>query len=184
MRDSFQFCVDTAQAEGLEFLLIGGYAVNARGYDRTTVDVDFLIAPADLDRWRSFLTNAGFRTVHETRSFAQFEPSEREGFRVDVMVVDETTFAKLLAGSEWLEYGGRRVRVAGVLHLIALKLHATRTWTRAVQGKDFYDIVNLIRTNRVDTNSAEFLEILARCATPSIKERLLSDLQRDPDEPV
>ena len=87
MRDSFQFCVDTAQAEGLEFLLIGGYAVNARGYDRTTVDVDFLIAPADLDRWRSFLTNAGFRTVHETRSFAQFEPAEREGFRVDVMVV-------------------------------------------------------------------------------------------------
>lgn len=60
---------------------------------------------------------------------------------------------------------------------IALKLHATRTWDRAVQGKDYYDILNLIRIHKVDTTSQEFLEILNRYATESIRERLLSDLK-------
>jgi len=68
------------------------------------------------------------------------------------------------------------------LHLVALKLHATRTWERAVQGKDFYDILNLIRTSRMDTTSAEFREILDRYATPRIKERLLRDLAQGRDE--
>ncbi len=43
------------------------------------------------------------------------------------MLVDSSTFTKVSTGSELLVYGDRSVRVAGVLHLIALKLHATRT---------------------------------------------------------
>jgi hypothetical protein len=62
------------------------------------------------------------------------------------------------------------------MHLIALKLHATRTWDRAVQGKDYYDILGLIRANHVDVKSPAFTEILQRNATPTIKERLLRDL--------
>jgi hypothetical protein len=60
---------------------------------------------------------------------------------------------------------------------IALKLHATRTWDRAVKGKDYLDILNLIRIHKVDTTSQEFLEILNRYATESIRERQLSDLK-------
>ena len=52
-----------------------------------------------------------------------------------------------------------------------------RTWDRAVQGKDYYDILNLIRIHKLDTTSQEFLEILDRYATESIRERLLSDIK-------
>ena len=61
----------------------------------------------------------------------------------------------------------------------ALKLHATRTWARAVQGKDYYDILNLIRLHRVDTGATEFREILDRYASVTIRDRLLRDLERD-----
>jgi len=93
------------------------------------------------------------------------------------MLVDPPTFEKLSRGSEEKLYGDRQIKIASILHLIALKLHATRTWDRAVQGKDYYDILNLIRIHKLDTTSQEFLEILDRYATESIRERLLSDIK-------
>jgi len=179
MTGIFQSITDTAKAAGREFILIGGHAVNARGYERTTLDFDFLIPSADLGEWKEMLAALGYRAIHQVAAFAQFDPVEGEGFRVDLMLVDDGTFAKLVAGSEIRPYGGREIRVAGVLHLIALKLHAARTWDRAVLGKDYYDILNLIRINQVDTSAPDFRKLLERYATPSIKQRLLSDLQRD-----
>jgi hypothetical protein len=178
-RDIFQICVDAAAAEGLDFLLIGGHAVNARGYLRTTLDYDFLLASRDLRRWSEILAEVGYALVTPERpiaAFAQFQPREGEGFRVDLMLVDDTTFAKLLAGSEWLDYGHRRVRVIGTLHLIALKLHALREKHRELLGKDYLDILTLVRRNGIDPSSSEFQEILNRHGTDSIRTRLERDL--------
>ncbi len=80
--------------------------------------------------------------------------------------------------SEAKVYGSRQIKVTGILHLIALKLHATRTWDRAVQGKDHYNILNIILIHKSETSSQEFLEILNLYATESIRKRLLSDLKR------
>ena len=178
-RDIFQLLVDRANAAGLEFILIGGHAVNARGYARTTLDIDFLIAARDLPAWRALLAELRYTPIHQVEAFAQFQPEAGDGFRIDLMLVESSTFTKISAGSELLPYGDRTVRVAGVLHLIALKLHATRTWTRAVQGKDYYDILNLIRLHRVDTRATNFRDVLDRYASATIRERLLLDLERD-----
>jgi hypothetical protein len=144
-RDIFQICVDSAAAAGLEFLLIGGHAVNARGYARTTLDFDFLIATRDLPAWGKFLDAADYKLITpEIKAFAQFDPREGEGFRVDLMLVDAATFAKLHAGSEWLDYGRRRIRVIGVLHLMALKLHALRTESRAGSERDYFGFIRKV----------------------------------------
>lgn len=181
--DIFQVCVDAAARAGLDFLLIGGHAVNARGYERTTLDIDFLLAGRDLRGWRDLLAAAGYRLIPPEggiKAFAQFEPEVGEGFRVDLMLVDDATFARLLAGSEWRDYGRRRVRVIGVLHLVALKLHALRTESRAALGRDYLDILNLIRVNCIDIAGAEFQEIVDRYASPTVRERL----HRDLDQPL
>lgn len=176
--DIFQICVDGAAAAEVDFLLIGGHAINARGYSRTTLDIDFLIAGRDLRVWSQILERAGYRGITENiKAFAQFEPREGEGFRVDLMLVDDPTFAKLLAGSEWLDYGRRPVRVAGVFHLIALKLHALQSDDRVALGKDYLDILNLVRLNQVDISSEEFEGVLQRYGSPKITHRLREDLQ-------
>lgn len=180
-RDIFQICVDAAAAADLDFLLIGGHAMNARGYERTTLDFDFLIAGRSLRGWSELLDSNGYQLLRPEggiKAFAQFEPCEGEGFRVDLMLVDDETFAKLLAGSEWLDYGRRRVRVIGVLHLIALKLHAMHTESRVVMGKDYTDILALVRRNNIDIASAEFEELLIRYATESIRKRLRNDFEQ------
>ena len=174
--NTFHLCVDAAESAGLRLLLIGGHAVNARGYERTTMDVDFLVPVRDLTKWKTILAEAGFRLFRETKAFAQFEPNSPDAFPLDLMLVDDPTFEKLMQGAEFLHFADRKVAVAGALHLIALKLHATRTWDRAVQGKDYYDILGLIRANHVDVKSPAFTEILERYATHTVKERLLRDL--------
>ena len=177
--DIFHICVDAAAAAGLDFLLIGGHAVNARGYLRTTLDFDFLIVGRDLRRWSELLEAADYSLIRSDRpvsAFAQFLPRQGEGFRVDLMLVEDSTFAKLLAASEWLDYGRRKVRVIGVLHLVALKLHALREERRVAEGKDYLDILALVRRNEIDTKGAEFEEILQRYATEAIRERLRHDL--------
>jgi len=178
--DIFQICVDAAAEAGREFLLIGGHAVNAHGFIRTTTDFDFLVAGRDLRFWSDTLKGAGYQLVAQERqidAFAQFQPRDKAtGFRVDLMLVNEPTFAKLLAGSEWKEIGHRRVRVIGVLHLIALKLHALQSSHRVEAGVDYLDIVQLVRLKRIDISSPEFQEIVNRYATESIRERLQRDL--------
>ena len=175
--DIYQICVDAASAARCDFLLIGGHAVNARGYERTTLDIDFLIASRDLRGWSEILERAGYRLITDNiKAFAQFEPREGEGFRVDLMLVDDATFTKLLAGSEWRDYGRRRVRVIGILHLVALKLHALRSEHRVALGKDYLDILNLIRLNQVDIHGPEFEEILNRYGTESIRDRIRRDI--------
>lgn len=180
-RDIFQICVDAASRMGLDFLLVGGHAVNAHGFARTTTDFDFLLASRDLRLWSEVLAGAGYRLAapeRPIRAFAQFEDPEAIGLRVDLMLVNEVTFAKLLEGSEWREIGHRRVRVIGALHLIALKFHALHEPHRVEAGVDYLDIVQLIRMKRIDITGAEFQEIINRYASPIIRERLLRDLGR------
>lgn len=79
-RDIFQIGVDAAKAAGLEFLLIGGHAGNARGYERTTLDFDCLIAGHDLGAWSEILEGRDYRLITENiQAFAQFVPKEAEG---------------------------------------------------------------------------------------------------------
>jgi hypothetical protein len=180
-RDIFQICVDAAAAANLDFLLIGGHAVNAHGFIRTTTDFDFLLASRDLRAWSEVLDRSGYHLVAPERpiqAFAQFQPGEADGFRVDLMLVGDETFAKLVAGSEYREIGHRRVRVIGVLHLIALKLHALREPHRVEAGVDYLDIVQLVRMKRIDIAGTEFQEIVNRYASPIIRERLSHDLEQ------
>jgi len=180
MNDHFDILEELARSaprHGLDFILIGGHAVNARGYSRTTVDVDLLIPAEALTRWDSLLRESGYKAIHRTKAFAQFEQAVGEGFRVDLMLVDEGTYGKLHQGSEVLQYGPTKLRVAGVLHLIALKLHAIRQPERAAEGRDYYDILNLVRQNGIDLGSAEFIVIMKRHGSDAIRERLERDLQ-------
>lgn len=170
--DILEQLADAAEERSLPYILIGGHAVSAWGYLRTTLDVDLLIPAGALPDWRELLEGLDYRLFHETRAFVQFEPVGGTGFPVDLMLVDQTTYRKLEAASELLPYASRSVRVAGVLHLIALKLHALQQPTRMENTKDFQDILALIQANRLDPASEEFRSILKRYASESTRRRL------------
>jgi len=170
----FKHLADTAERENLAVLVIGGHAVNAYGYTRTTLDVDFLMAVDSFAKWRKVFESAGYRWVGQTETFARLDPpvTAPPSLPVDVMLVSPGTFDKLYAGRKLLDFGGNLLPVPNPLHLIALKLHAMRNPDRFKKGKDLPDILNLISICQIDTESAELQAILDRYANHETRQLL------------
>src|SRR5438552_11905970 len=54
-----QTIAQKAEEAGLPFLVIGGYAVMAHGFVRSTDDLDILVQASRRQRWREFLESLG-----------------------------------------------------------------------------------------------------------------------------
>ncbi|MDA0577469.1 MAG: hypothetical protein O3B24_05160 [Verrucomicrobia bacterium] len=181
MPDSFfaKFSED-ARSAGLPFVIVGGHAVNAYGYQRTTLDADFLIPETTLAAWRTFWESRGYACVHTSNAFCQFRSSDgAERFPVDLMLVDDATFATMHARHQDRDVGGTQLAVPDPLDLIALKLHALRSAARARDGRDILDVLGLVRGCRIDTKSVEFNQLLDRYADEATRQKIRRALSTD-----
>ena len=87
--DFFKQLSKDAMDSGLEFLIVGGHAVNAYGYLRTTLDADLLISEDALAAWRSFRERRVYQCVHATDAFCWLRSADdTERFPVDLMFPD------------------------------------------------------------------------------------------------
>ena len=174
----FQKLAHAAEKDVFSFLVIGGHAVNAYGYSRTTLDLDFLVAVEEFPSCQALLESVGYRWVGQTASFAKLHPPETDppSLPVDVMLVDSGTFAKIRQAARMLPFGNFTLPVPAPLHLIALKLHALRNPERRQLGKDMADILGLISICQIDPQSGEFLQILDRYADTTTRQLLLQQL--------
>jgi hypothetical protein len=164
---------EKAKAAGLDYLVIGGHAVNAHGYFRTTLDIDLLVAEEQLPAWKHLLTELGYAWGHESPAFVQFaEPPESEEFPIDLMVVNAATFSKLTANSVVKDFGEIPIKVPRILDLIALKLHALRSTDRAADGKDLQDVLALARLDALELSDPEFSAIIQKHASPETRDEL------------
>ena len=178
--DLFASLARAVQTHGLRLLVIGGHAVNAHGYQRTTLDADFLTSISELDRWRAVFECLGYRWIGQTGAFARAEPADPDdlGLPVDLMAVEPDTFERLYASHRPTSFGSTVLPVPEPLHLIALKLHALRNPERRALGRDLTDIVGLIRVCGIDPAGPSFKEIADRYAdAPTL--RLLRSLLDD-----
>jgi hypothetical protein len=170
----FERVAEAVEREGLDVLVIGGHAMNAYGFTRTTLDVDFLVAVESFSEWRPVFESIGYRWVGQTESFARMDPpvTDPPSLPVDVMLVAPDTFAKLYAERKVLAFGPVSLPAPKPLHLIALKLHALRNPERFKKGKDLPDILNLISICEIDTKSREYKEIVNRYASDETRHLL------------
>ncbi len=163
---------EMAERQELPFLLIGGHAVNIHGYSRMTEDIDLLIRREDLAAWRQCLAKLGYTASEEHGAFCQLNSPDGSSRRIDLMLVNNTTFEKLNARAKVAAYIGSEIPVVAVEHLIALKLHALRQELPHRAIKDFLDVVELIRANHLDLNDSEMQEIFKRYATDDLARRI------------
>ena len=174
----FSTLAEKAREANLDFLIIGGHAINSHGYLRTTLDVDVLITESQLPAWKELLAELGYVWGHESPAFVQFaQPQGSDEFPIDLMVVDQSTFAKLIAQAVRKSFGDVELLVPRIKDLIALKLHALRSADRAAQGKDLPDVIALIRLGSLTLSDAELCAILDKHATDATRSeitRLLS----------
>ncbi|MCX6961402.1 MAG: hypothetical protein NTZ08_02990 [Verrucomicrobia bacterium] len=174
--DIFESVGNLSEQLGLPVLLIGGHAVNFYGYNRTTLDVDFLIAVDSFPAWRSGFESIGYKWIGQTENFVRLEPVAPALFPMDVMLVAPETFQKLYAERVECPIGTARMNLPKPIHLIALKLHAMKNPVRLRQGKDLLDILNLVSLCKIDIEGQEFQGVLDRYANEEIRNLVLRSI--------
>jgi len=170
----FAQLAEKAEDRGIQFLVIGGHAVAHHHYPRTTEDTDVLVCKDDRDAWMQLTGEIGLKLFNDGGNFLQFEPPQSSGWRLDLMLVNASTFAKMRDESETNTLEGREVRLPSLFHLIALKLHALKHASGIRVLKDMDDVANLITNNRIDVKADEFRELVLKHGTPELYEKLSS----------
>lgn len=160
---------EEANQRNMDFLLIGGHAVGVLGHQRMTMDLDFLVLASNKSGWEELLDRYGYRCFIEGNAFAQFE-GEIGWPRIDLMLVDDATFAKLHADSVVTQ--GKRT--PSPQHMVALKLHASRSSDRDPQkaSQDWLDIRKLIELHGLDPNEETFASLIRRYGGDEALERI------------
>jgi len=144
---------------GIEYVVIGAFALGCYGYERATSDVDLCLRPQDLERFRTELAGKYYEPVPKrARRFR--DPAT--GVTFDLLVAGE--FAGRVARNQQIRFPdpGEAVTVKGLRtvsleRLIELKLV---TW----RFRDWGDVVELIRQNHLDEAFAERIDPLVRMA--------------------
>jgi hypothetical protein len=150
---------------GIPYAIMGGMAVNAHGFERTTKDVDVLLTQEGLNLFLQQFSGKQYEQVEgRPRRFRE----RQSGVTVDVLVTGRfpgtgkpgpIAFPDPESASE--EIGS--IRVLTLLQLIQLKLAARRHF-------DFGDVVNLIRVHDLD-------ESYARQLHPSVQQDYIECLE-------
>jgi hypothetical protein len=130
---------------GIAYAIMGAMAVNAHGAERTTGDVDVLLTPGGLERFRQeFVGEESEQVGGRPRRFVE----RQSGVAVDYLITGRYpgsgrpgpfAFPDPAEASQEID----KIRVLTLPQLIQLKLAARRFY-------DFGDVVFLIRTHNLD----------------------------------
>ncbi len=155
MQSPFEIIADEFERASIRYLLVGGHAVNQYAESRHTVDIDVAIHEADLPRVLPLMKRHGYEDIENMSSFTRLRHESRRLPDIDLMLLDEETFSKLLAEAATVKFTGRSLLVPAMMHLIAMKLHALKNNPRR-ENKDLLDIVSMCEQNDVDVEDEGF----------------------------
>ena len=145
----------------LPFLLIGGYAVLAHGFVRTTGDIDFLVRKSQAAVWQELLEGLKYAVKFSGPAFLQFDPPPTETLPLDLIFVSDENFAPMFSAGKQIEIEGAVTRVVSLPHLFALKCHAFKCRPHRAL-KDIEDLVQLAKLNKLDLNEPALRAILIK----------------------
>ncbi|RMG42638.1 MAG: hypothetical protein D6719_05990 [Candidatus Dadabacteria bacterium] len=138
-----------AHTAGVDFLVIGGHALNALGFSRQTGDLDLIVSKSDKEFWIKLVSDLGYKQVQTHEVFARFKPAALVAWPVDLMFVEPNVFAQLLSEAGISDFGCCKVKIPSIRHMLALKLHALKQRQKHREGKDVVDVIELLKLGNI-----------------------------------
>ena len=147
---------------GVQFVLVGGFAVQLHGFVRATLDLDLVLAMDDANLTKFIDVAKQFKLApiipvsidslknakqidqwHKEKGMLAFALREPQvsGSVIDVLVRPEVTFDALQLDATTVDLFGRSVKIASIEHLLLMKRIANRP-------KDRIDIEALEKIQR------------------------------------
>ncbi|MBL8879755.1 MAG: nucleotidyltransferase family protein [Phycisphaerales bacterium] len=164
------------ESAGIPHILMGAMAAKAYGMRRTTEDVDICVRPEDLARFRSLFVAHDYQAV-EGRSRRFFDAVRQ--VTIDILVAGEIagnakkqTQVRFPDPSEGRLVDG--LLVPSLARLIELKLV---TW----RLKDWADVIELIRINRLDESFCEQLHPVVRAVYVQCYDNMVEEDRYNPE---
>lgn len=168
------------EGKDMPFLLIGGQAANVYGISRQTGDLDLVVKLSSKERWLVLLGKLGYEKGQDDDRFARFMPHSLTEWPIDLMFVDDPTFAKLQKDSIESQLGPAQVRVVSPRHLATLKIHALKYYQEHRFVKDYTDLLALLRSGQTGLSEPELEALCGRYATRELFERIKRDCFEKP----
>lgn len=158
--------------KSLLFLVAGGHAVIAYGHPRNTFDIDLIIRRTDRDPWTDLTRALGYSLHREGPTFLQFDPPNPQALPLDLMLVNDDTFAKLAAEAVPAPPSATGARMVSLLHLLALECHAIKHGHPGRIVKDADDVIRLTEVNGLDVNDPKIRELFLKHGTVELYEKI------------
>jgi hypothetical protein len=171
VRSTFDVVAEGLNVAGIRFLLVGGYACQAYGVSRSTMDFDIAVREEDAEGVNRVLTAAGYARKVQTGSFARYRHESVWLMDVDVLHLTRATMEKLEKEARTRRTGTREFQVPSVAHLVAMKLHAIRNNAER-EKRDVEAIAQLLTVNPGAVSPEETRELCERFGPPGIWEIL------------
>ena len=147
---------------GIAHAVVGGMALVAHGYDRTTVDVDVLVTAEGLDRIHRELTGRGYLPPFEgSRNLRDTET----GVRIEFLVTGQFPGDGKPKPVAFPPPEVHSVQIDGIAYVTLLKLVELKLasgMTNPGRLKDLADVQELIRTLELDERFAAGLDPFVR----------------------
>lgn len=178
--ETLKALVKRLDQEGLEYAVIGAMALAAHGYRRFTEDVDILLRPETLARFRDRLVGLGYRPAFKDarKTFRD----TRTGVKIEVMTTGEypgdgKPKPVVFPDPREARVDKEKLWVIGLEKLIELKLASGLSAPHRL--KDLADVQELILHLRLPLDVSKSLD-------PSVRpeyERLWKAAQQAPENP-
>ena len=143
-----KFISETFKRESIDFALIGGFALQAVGVTRTTLDIDMLILSADSSKIKKIMLTHGYELIHESEDVLNFVGKKFELGRVDFLIAHRKyALAMLQRAEEKPVFQGKvNIKVLKAEDQIGLKVQSSSNDPKRYY-QDMADIRLLIESN-------------------------------------
>jgi len=131
--------IDALEAERVDYILIGGFAMVLHGLPRATQDIDIFVKPVlnNMERFTKAL-NSVFNdesiyeiTLEELSKYSVIRYGTQEGFYIDVLIKIGDAFTYQDLEYDTIEFEGHKIKIATVETLYKLKKDTVRPIDKA-----------------------------------------------------
>ena len=137
-------------SRGLDFAVVGGFALVAHGIERATFDLDLVTLRAAQDDLIELLESRGYETLHRSSGYSNHLHRDTDLGRIDLVYVDDETSRRLFEGAQRLEViEGLELQVLRPEHHAAMKVRAMKNDPDR-KYQELADIRHLLRLPGVD----------------------------------
>jgi|AntAceMinimDraft_17_1070374.scaffolds.fasta_scaffold06702_2 hypothetical protein len=157
-------------------VLFGAVAMGVYGYQRNTLDIDFMLPEKDFENFKSILEAIGYKKILQTVQYAKFRHKNEAFMDIDTVFIAENTADEIKKLAEEKNIGEENSFLCASLEtLLATKLHAVKYNNENRGGKDVIDIKMLIKANKIDITGEWFKVLCVKYGGQDVYNKFFSN---------